>query len=55
MVGKLTPQILENVRNIRPGFGLHPKCLSELLGKEFNQDIDKITPLSLKDINNYEK
>ena len=53
---KIGDQItLENVRNIRPGFGLHPKCLSELLGKEFNQDIDKGTPLSLKDINNYEK
>ena len=44
---------LENVRSIRPGFGLHPKYLSEIIGKEFNQDIDKGTPLSLKDINNY--
>ncbi|MDC1519849.1 pseudaminic acid synthase [Polaribacter sp.] len=43
----------ENVRSIRPGFGLHPKYLSEIIGKEFNQDIDKGTPLSLKDINNY--
>ena len=53
---KIGDQItLENVRSIRPGFGLHPKCLSELLGNEFNQDIDKGTPLSLKDINKYEK
>ena len=44
---------LENVRSIRPGFGLHPKYLSQIIGKEFNQDIDKGTPLSLKDINNY--
>tara|TARA_Y100000385_G_scaffold290178_1_gene362265 strand:+ start:111 stop:1139 length:1029 start_codon:yes stop_codon:yes gene_type:complete len=43
----------ENVRSIRPGFGLHPKYLSEIIGKEFNQDIDKGTPLSSKDINNY--
>tara|TARA_B100000767_G_scaffold248819_1_gene250010 strand:+ start:2788 stop:3804 length:1017 start_codon:yes stop_codon:yes gene_type:complete len=42
----------ENVRSIRPGFGLHPKHLSEIIGKEFNQDIVKGTPLSLKDINN---
>jgi pseudaminic acid synthase len=43
----------ENVRSIRPGFGMHPKYLSEIIGKEFNQDIDKGTPLSSKDINNY--
>jgi pseudaminic acid synthase len=38
----------ENVRSIRPGFGIHPKYLSELLGKEFNQDFEKGTPMSLK-------
>jgi pseudaminic acid synthase len=38
----------ENVRSIRPGFGMHPKYLSELLGKEFNQDFEKGTPMSLK-------
>lgn len=43
----------ENVRSIRPGFGLHPKYLSEIIGKEFNQDIAMGKPLSLKDINNY--
>lgn len=31
----------ENVRSIRPGFGLHPKYLSEVLGKKINQDIEK--------------
>jgi pseudaminic acid synthase len=40
----------ENVRSIRPGFGLHPKYLSEIVGKKFNQDIDKGTPISLNDI-----
>jgi len=42
----------ENTRSIRPGFGLHPKHLSDIIGKEFNKAIDKGTPLSLKDINN---
>ena len=36
----------ENVRSIRPGFGMHPKYLSEVLGKEFNQDFKRGTPLS---------
>lgn len=37
----------ENVRSIRPGFGLHPKHLGEILGKKAKQDIKKGTPLSL--------
>jgi pseudaminic acid synthase len=36
----------ENVRSIRPGVGMHPKYLSEIIGKEFNQTIEKGTPLS---------
>ena len=38
----------ENVRSIRPGFGVHPKYLFEILGKKFNQDFEKGTPMSLK-------
>ena len=38
----------ENVRSIRPGFGMHPKYLFEILGKKFNQDFEKGTPMSLK-------
>jgi pseudaminic acid synthase len=37
----------ENVRSIRPGFGMHPKYLSELIGKKFNQDIERGTPMNL--------
>ena len=40
-----------NVRSIRPGFGLHPKYLKEILGKTVNQDLKKGTPFELKFIN----
>ena len=35
----------ENVRSIRPGFGMHTKYFSEIVGKEFCQNIEKGTPL----------
>ena len=31
----------ENVKSIRPGFGLHPKFLSEVLGKKTNSNVFK--------------
>ena len=31
----------KNVRSIRPGFGLHPKYLPEVLGKRFLVDVDR--------------
>lgn len=31
----------KNVRSVRPGLGLHPKYLTEVLGKFFNRDIKK--------------
>ena len=34
----------DNVRSIRPGFGLHPKYLNEILGKKVNQNLNKGTP-----------
>jgi pseudaminic acid synthase len=35
-----------NVRSVRPGFGLPPKYLKEIIGKKFKEDIGKGTPLS---------
>lgn len=37
-----------NVRSVRPGFGLPPKYLKEIMGKTFNLDNEKGTPLQWK-------
>ena len=37
----------ENIRSIRPGYGLHPKYYYEILGKTFLKDLERGTPLSL--------
>ena len=37
-----------NVRSIRPGFGIHPKYLKEILGKKVNKDLKKGTPFKLE-------
>ncbi|HTN20541.1 MAG TPA: pseudaminic acid synthase [Pelobium sp.] len=37
----------ENLRSIRPGFGLHPKHYNSLLGKTVNSNIEKGQPFSL--------
>ena len=31
----------KNVRSVRPGYGIHPKHITTLLGKKFNQNISK--------------
>ena len=36
----------ENVRSIRPGFGMHPKNLKEVLGKKFINSFSKGEPLN---------
>jgi len=36
----------ENIRTIRPGFGLPPKYYPTLLGKKVNKDVKMGTPLS---------
>lgn len=38
---------LENVRAIRPGMGISPKYLQEILGKSFNNDYQMGTPVSM--------
>jgi len=38
----------ENVRSIRPGFGLHPKHLKGILGKRVNKNLEKGTPFRLE-------
>jgi pseudaminic acid synthase len=37
----------ENVRSIRPGFGLHPKFFDQILGKKIVIDIKRGQPMSL--------
>jgi len=44
----------ENVRSIRPGFGIHPKYLTEIIGKKFNSDFQRGTPMSLDFISNHD-
>lgn len=31
----------KNLRSVRPGYGLHPKYLKEILGKKVNRDLEK--------------
>ena len=36
----------ENVKSVRPGFGMHPKYLPNILGKTFNSDFKKGTRMN---------
>ncbi len=36
-----------NLRSVRPGFGLHPKFLTQIIGKRVKVDLDKGTRFSL--------
>lgn len=38
----------ENLRAIRPGFGLSPSYFDSLIGKKFNQSVEMGTPMSLE-------
>ncbi|MBL7933949.1 MAG: N-acetylneuraminate synthase family protein, partial [Bacteroidia bacterium] len=35
-----------NLRSVRPGYGMHPKYLKEMLGKKVNRDVQNGTPFS---------
>jgi pseudaminic acid synthase len=36
----------KNARSVRPGYGLHPKYLKDIVGREVNSTVQKGTPLS---------
>ncbi len=38
----------KNVRSVRPGFGLHPKYLTTILGKKVNRDLQKGERMTLE-------
>ncbi len=40
----------ENIRSIRPGYGLHPKHYNEVLGKTFKTNFEKGTRLALEQL-----
>lgn len=43
----------ENVRSARPGNGMHPKLLPELVHQKFSCDLEKGTPLQAEHIDEY--
>ncbi len=45
------PFTSENVRSIRPGYGMHPRNLRKVFGKKAAKNIEKGTPLSAQLIN----
>lgn len=49
-IGKGEPLTPDNIRSVRPGFGLPPKHLKEIIGKKANKVLRKGTPLSWEDI-----
>tara|TARA_B100000686_G_C16658785_1_gene899708 strand:- start:109 stop:1146 length:1038 start_codon:yes stop_codon:yes gene_type:complete len=40
----------ENVKSIRPGFGMSPKFFAQIIGRVTLRDIDRGSPLSMKDL-----
>lgn len=38
----------DNIRSVRPGFGLHPKYIDDVIGKECTENLTKGTPLKWK-------
>ena len=46
-VSKGTTITEENIRSVRPGYGLHPKYLNQIIGNKFNRDLQRGTPMSM--------
>lgn len=42
----------QNVRSVRPGFGMHPKYLNDIIGKRVNADMKKGERMSVDKIDN---
>jgi sialic acid synthase SpsE len=40
----------DDVRVIRPGYGIKPKYLEEIIGKKLSRDVIKFTPVSWESI-----
>jgi N-acetylneuraminate synthase len=36
--------VCDSIRSVRPGYGLSPKCLNDMLGKRVNRDVSVATP-----------
>lgn len=45
---------LENVRSVRPGYGLHPRYYEQIMGKTANRDLAFGTPLKMDDFSQSE-
>lgn len=52
-VKKGEPFTEENIRIIRPGYGLHPREFSHVLGKESTCDLERGTPLTAECVKEY--
>lgn len=44
---------MESIRSVRPGFGLPPKCLNSLIGKQLRRSVARNTPVTPDDIEGY--
>ena len=42
----------DNVKSIRPGYGMHPKYYNKVMGNQFNRDVSAGEPLDIMKFNN---
>jgi len=42
---------MANIRSIRPGYGIFPKHIKEIIGKKALKDLDRGTPLKWEFVN----